>query len=208
MPQQGTKVFIRFTSQSKTPVLHPATVIQAKSNSSFAVQPEDETLAFEVGLELMIYFESAGQFVQQPARVEAVPEEDPETGIELKTLGEWVSAENRQAFRVCTVMSNINATFGGEKGCPLNDVSATGFAVIAPGNFQIGQVIDAVVTYEDKTYTGRVSIQSVREMTNGKTRYGVNCVKDSTSSASLVHGVRDISMAEQRRQLGRMSRGA
>ena len=210
MPQQGSKVFIRFASQAKNPILHPTTVIKAQSTSSFVVQPEDSTQPFEAGLELMIYFEFAGKFVQQPARVEALPGEDPEAGIELKTLGEWVSAESRQTFRVCTVMTDLDATFGGETGCPVNDISATGFAVIVSGDnkYKVGQIVDAELPYQDKTYTGQVSIQSVCEKPDGTVRYGVNCVKGDNAAGSLTKGVRHISMAEQRRQLSRMSRSA
>lgn len=210
MPALGYQVFLRFPSESKNPVLLPATVIKAISAGSFEVRPEDESLVFEVGLELMIYFEFAGKFVQQPAQIEALSGEDSEGGVKLKTLGEWVSAESRQTFRVCTVMAELDATFAGEVGCPLNDVSATGFAVIASGDlkYQVGELVDAELPYQDKTYTGQVSIQSVQEMPNGKVRYGVNCVKDDASISTLPQGVRDISMAEQRRQLSRMSRSA
>jgi len=208
MPAKDSTIYVRFPSQSKNPVLHPATVVRADSTKLFAVRSEDDTLSFEVGLEILIYFDLGGKFVQQPARIEALLEDDPEAGIELVTIGEWFSAENRNAYRISTVTSDLVTTFGGEQNCPLCDVSIGGFAAIVSGKYEIGQVVDVEISYDNKTYTGQVSIQSARELRDGKTRYGANCVKAASSATSLNKGIQTISMSEQRKKLNRLSRGA
>ena len=208
MPEVESTVFIRFPSQTVTRVLHPATVVQAESTNSLTIRPDDDTLSFEVGLEFMIYFEQDRKFVQQPALIEALPGDDPEAGIELKTIGESVPAENRSTYRICIVTSDLTATFGDENDCPLCDVSVSGFAVISSGKYKIGQVIDAELSHNEKMYAGQVSIQSVTELPKDKTRYGANCVKSAQSATSLFKGVQSISMSEQRLRLSRLSRMA
>jgi len=208
MPQVDLTVYLRLPGQAANPVLYPAKVVQAHSTSSFTLQPEDDALACEVGLEILIYFEFGGEFVQQSACIEALSDDDSEGGISLKTIGERVSAENRQTYRVSTVMSELSVTFGGEENCPLRDVSVTGFAVIGSEKYKIGQILDTELTHDNKKYTGQVSIQSVREEPGGKTRYGVNCIKGDKSATALFKGIQCVSMSEQRNKLKRLHRSA
>ncbi len=207
MPSKGSSVFIQFPGKTKRRTLHPTTVTETAGSNNLTVQPDDPDLALEAGLEILIYFEHQRQFMQQPARVDALLEGESGPLIGLQTMGEPVSAESRQCYRVRTTITNITATFDGEDDCPLLDVSVTGFAVSSPNQYTIGQVLDAQLHYESKRYTGQASIQSVCELPDGRYRYGVNCVK-SKAADSLSKGVQDISMSVQRQQLNRLAGGA
>ena len=156
----------------------------------------------------MIYFEQRRQFMQQPARVEALLEGETGPVAAVKTIGEAVSAESRQCYRVSTILSDLTATFDGVEGCSLRDVSVTGFAVISSKRYKTGQVLDAELRFEGKRYTGKTSIQSVTEMPEGLVRYGVNCVKSAASPTAICKGVQQISMSVQRQQLNRLAGGA
>lgn len=208
MPHQDSTIYLRFPGQCDQKVLHPAKVLTVKSSRTFSVLPQDAALTLKDGVELLIYFEFGGKFVQQSARIGPPAGDDPEAGTEMETIGEWVSAESRQSYRISTVMSNLTATFGGEKNCPLQDISISGFALIASAIYPVGEIVDAELTHDGKTFTGRVTVQSVREAINGQYRYGVNCVKDKPSATSLAKGVQLISMNEQRSKLSRLSRTA
>lgn len=208
MPIKGSTVFLRFPGETQRRILHTTTVTQTMGSDNLTVTPEDQTLKLEAGQELLIYFEHRRQFMQQPARVEALLEGEAGPVFAIQTLGEPMSAESRQCYRVSTAISDLTASFGGEDGCPLRDVSVTGFAVIASGRYKTGEVVDAELSFEGRRYTGKVSIQGVCEATDGRYRYGVNCVKMMESAQSLSKGLQQISMSVQRQQLNRLAGGA
>jgi len=208
MPVKGSMVFLPFPSETARRILHPATVTGASGADNLTVLPDDPELGLEVGLEFLIYFERKHEFMQQPARIEALLEGEGGTVATLTTFGEPVSAESRQCYRVSTVMTDLTATFGDEKDCPLRDVSVTGFAVSASTKYDIGQVIDIELRFEGKRYNGKASIQSVCQTPDGLYRYGTNCVKAGNTKESISKGVQQISMAVQRQQLNRLAGGA
>lgn len=204
----GLTIFIRFPGETQRRILCPSTVTQTSGANCFTVQPENHGLAFAVGQEMLIYFEQRQQFVQQPAVVEALLDSDTGQFVVLKTMGEPVSAESRQCYRISTVLSNLKITFDGVEGCSLRDVSVTGFAVVSPKQYKTGQVLDVELLFEDKRYIGQASIQSMTQIPDGMTRYGVNCVKGPASPTSLSKGVQQVSMSIQRQQLNRLAGGA
>lgn len=208
MPAIGLTVFTRFPGETKHRVLYASTITQLSGPDSLTVQPEDTAIAYEVGQELLIYFEKRRQFVQQPAKVEALLDSEAGRLVVLKTLGEPVSAESRQCYRVSTIFSNLAVTFGGVENCSLRDVCVTGFAVISPRQYKTGQVLDVELVFEGKRYTGQGCVQSMTLMPDGQTRYGVNCVKSAPSPLSLSKGVQQVSMSVQRQQLNRLAGGA
>lgn len=208
MPAIGLTVFTRFPGETKRRVLYASTVTQLSGPDSMTLQPEDTGLNYEVGQELLIYFERRRQFVQQPARVEALLDSEAGRFVVLKTIGEPVSAESRQCYRVSTIFSDLTITFDGVEGCSLRDVCVTGFAVISPKQYKTGQVLDVQLVFEGKRYSGQGCIQSMTQMPDGQTRYGVNCVKSAPTPQSLSKGVQQISMSVQRQQLSRLAGGA
>ena len=208
MPAIGLTVFVRFPGETKRRVLYPSTVTQLSGTDSLTIQPEVAGLTYEVGQELLIYFERRRQFVQQPAKVEALLDSEAGHFVVLKTTGEAVSAESRQCYRVSTILSELTVTFDGVEGCSLRDVCVTGFAVVSPKQYKTGQILNVELVFEGKRYTGQGSIQSMTQMPDGQTRYGVNCVKSTASPQSLPKGVQQVSMSVQRRQLSRLAGGA
>lgn len=208
MPAKGSTLFIRFANESSNRLLHPTTVTDTAGSDNYTVKPENPELSLQAEQEILVYFEKKRQFMQQPATVEALMEGEEGTVAVLKTLGEPVSAESRQCYRVSTVLSDLTATFDGVDGCSLRDVSVTGFAVLSKKQYKTGQVLDAELRFEGKRYTGKTSIQSVTEVPDGVYRYGVNCVKATASAQALSKGVQQISMSVQRQQLNRLSGGA
>ncbi len=208
MPAIGLTIYAQLPGTSSKRLLHPCTVTQVSGSDTLTVLPDDQDLEFTVEQEFLIYFEKQRQFMQQPAKVEALLEIDTGTVVALKTIGDMVSAESRQCYRVSTALSDLYTTFDGEKSCSLRDVSVTGFAVTSPKRHKIGQVIDAELRFEGQHYVGQTSIQSVCPTPDGKTRYGVNCVKAAAGPKTLIKGVQSISMAVQRQQLSRLAGGA
>ncbi len=208
MPAIGHTIYVQFPGNAGKRLLHPCTVTQVSGSDTLTVLPEDQTLTFSTEQEFLVYFEIQRRFMQQPAKVEALLDIDSGTVVALKTIGDPVSAESRQCYRVSTVISDLFTTFDGLERCSLRDVSVTGFAVTSPKRYKIGQIIDAELRFEGKHYTGQTSVQSVCTMLDGQTRYGVNCIKAAAGPKTLIKGMQSISMAVQRQQLSRLAGGA
>jgi len=205
----GQTIFVQFPGNTNKRILHPCIVTQINGTDSVTVLPEDPEISLDLEQDFMVYFERKREFLQQPAKVEALLEIESGTVAALKMIGEPVSAESRQCYRVSTLFCELFTTFGGEDNCSLRDVSVSGFAVACENtSYTIGQVLDAELSFEGKSFSGRVSIQSIAQLPEGKTRYGVNCVKEGNGPTTLLQGVKVISMAVQRQQLSRLAGGA
>ncbi|MHC5023997.1 MAG: hypothetical protein ACYTGG_08805 [Planctomycetota bacterium] len=211
-------IFLRRPQESAKRILHPATVKEIR-DKVYTVALE-EPLRIEAGDEILVYYEIKREFMQQPARVDAVltaePDADgddtgggtPKMVIGLETTGEPVSAESRQCYRVSIVLSGLTVQLGSEEGCQLLDVSASGFSVIAAADYKIGKIVPAVLLHDGRSYKGKACVQGVCKLEPGRTRYGLYCVEDCSVSGDLLKGMQTISMAVQRQQLRRLAGSA
>ncbi len=84
----------------------------------------------------------------------------------------------------------------------------SGFAVVACQRYQIGDMVQTVFRYSGKEYRGSVCIRSVKELTLGRLRYGVICIKKGGAGDDLFDGLSEITMGVQREQLQRLSGAA
>ena len=146
--------------------------------------------------------------MKQGARVELVSKRDSTTAFCFELTGDPVSAERRQCYRVSTVMAQVLATFGAEENCPVVDVSATGFAVVASNRYRTATVVDATVHYGGIAFSGKGRIESVRELKSGPIRYGVHCISDMGTGGTLQAGLPKICASVQREHLRRRRRAS
>lgn len=197
----GDGFFIEIVSETAARILHPAKVMGTKEGG-FVAELEEAKVSLDEGAEFQIFFEVKNKFVKQSAKVSAFFAGEPNPTIEFTTEGEPVSAECRQQFRVSTVMVDLTASLGKQTDCKLLNVSASGLSVLTAATFELYATPDASVRHEGKTYSGRVSVQSVLPMGKGQIRYGLHCVD---SSGNLETGLRKMTMAIQRTQLRRLA---
>ncbi len=203
----GDGFFIETSTQSTSRILHPAKVLGTKDDG-YTAEIEEANVSLAEGAEFLIYFEVKGKFVKQSAKIEALYDDEPNSTIEFITAGEPVSAESRQHFRVSTVMLDLTAALGEQPNCKLLNVSAIGFSVLATAHYGRGATVDASVCHEGKTYSGRVCIQGSRPMHNDQIRYGLHCIDENGTDGNLRDGLRQMTMAIQRKQLRRLSNTA
>ena len=203
----GSGFHLRLPGNSKQRILHSAKVVLVKAmENSYSADVEDVDLAVETGQDLIVYFENNRRFMQQPALVDCLDKAESKLIISFTTTGEPASAESRQHYRVSTVfVSGLTAAIGRKRVSLVVDVGATGFGVIAKEDYCIGNQVDASIEYEGQTYTGKVCIQSVRELCEGRIRYGLQCVSAQTSQGSLTKGLQNMSVKIQREQLRRLA---
>lgn len=201
----GDGFFIETPAQFTTRILHPAKILGIK-DGGYTAEIEEEDVSLEQGAEFLIYFEVRKKFVKQAATIEAVYDDESNPTIKFITVGEPVSGESRQHYRVSTVMSDLTVTLGGETDCKLLNVSATGFSVLATAHYDNGATVDASVCHEGETFSGRICVQSSQLMAKGRIRYGLHCVDKIGSAGNLETGLRQMTMAIQRKQLRRLAR--
>lgn len=211
MLNMGTKMFLQIPDNSKKGLLYPS-VIAEKDNDVYTSDFEKEVefnleqdFLFVAGMEIFVYHEIQQEFMKQAATVEEIIPTEFLPSICFRTTSEPVSAENRQCYRVSTVMSEMYAKFGSEDRCSLLDVSATGFAVSACQGYNIGEIVETTLYFEDQKFDGTSSIQSVFELAPDRFRYGMLCCNDKNEGENLQKGLEQICFAVQRQQLKRLS---
>lgn len=195
----GSDLFVQLPSESNARILHGGTVQQVE-DGVILFKPNDR-LALEAGQDIRIYFEHRREFMQQPATVEAVLDDDGPLTLAIRPQGEAVSAENRQCYRVSTIFADLSIELAGET-CSLTDVSVQGFSLISTKPYKQGQTLPVRLLHEGKVYDGNAQVQSIKDL-GGKTRYGLLCAGKANGPTSLPKGLQQVSMSIQRMQLRR-----
>ena len=189
-------------------------VVIAVAEESISVRFVGEPFAFELDQEVLMFFVSKREFMQQIGRITEIQaatgpvdpavdsmKEGPVFVLEL--VGDPISAESRQDYRVSTISAGIQAKLGQESNLQVQDLSATGFAVLADARYAIGQVIDVKVQHGEESCHGVVSIQSLRELESGRLRYGLRAMEKDPHARAFLATLQRISFAVQREQLQR-----
>lgn len=200
----GQGVFVQFSVSKGPGVLHPATIV---SNDEDAVEVvmEEGDLRVTLDQNIVVLHEIDRVFMKQAARVIKVGTEGQKPSFRFLTLGEPVSAERRQLYRVSTVMSDLTVGFGREKECPLLDVNAVGFSAKAHAGRARGETVNVSLPFKKKVFTGTAFIQSVRELGCGFLRYGLTYVNERGVKNELQRGLLQVTMTIQRKQLKRQA---
>ncbi len=201
----GTGCFVQVPDESSQRILHSA-VVQGFRDSTYTAELQENATLLESGQDIFVYYEFRNEFTRQPARIDLIADTPSGYTISFQFTGDAVSAERRQCYRVSTVMAAVTATFGGEENCPVVDVSATGFAVIAAKQYKAMDIVTATVRFESETFSGQGRIESIRELEVGRIRYGLHCVDGKSTDETLRKGLQQISAAVQRQHLRRLSR--
>ncbi len=200
-----TGFFVQVPDESSQRILHSA-VVQGFVSDTYTADLHEDAAPLESGQDIFVYYESSGKFKCQSARIVRVVDTPSGRTFSFQFAADAVSGEGRRCYRVSTVMAVVTATLGDEENCPVVDVSATGFAVIAAEQYMATDVIDVAVRFEGETFNGRGRIESAREIRVGRFRYGVQCVDGKVTAETLRKGLQHISATVQRQHLHRLSR--
>lgn len=201
----GTGCFVQAPDESSKRILHSA-VIQRFTDDKYTAELQEDAGMLESEQEIFVYYESKNEFMRQPARIEMITVTPSGCTFSFQFTGDAVSAESRQCYRVSTVLAAVTATFGGEKDCPVVDVIATGYGVVATKQYKAMDIVTTTLRFEDQTLSGQGRIQSVRDVGAGRIRYGLLCVNGKSPDETLFKGLQQISAAIQRQHLRHLSR--
>ena len=205
MIANGSHVFLVLPGESRH-VLHPGTVGPDTDGLVTAIF-EEPNLVAEAGVDVLLHYEIQRRFVQHPARVEALVVPEPKTVVGLRLIGEAVSAEKRQVYRVSTALTNRMARLGPEEECKLVDVCISGCSIASPTQYEVGDVVEIALECEGVEFAGSARIQNVKELPDGLFRYGLMCLQQRRPGNNLEKGLHQTSMLVQREQLQRQAAG-
>lgn len=218
MIRAGDRFYVQIPNQSGKRILHPATVVEHE-DSKYTAEVEVSSPPLEAGNDIIIFFELKKEFMQQSGRIDMIkPSDEPTddsvdnssqtnrfqgTAIGFQLVGEPVSAENRQCYRVSTVMVDLTATLEGEANCHLLDISSSGFSLLSTREHAYGSLVEVTLEYGQNKYSGQARIQNIIEHPRGVFRYGLYGIEDKKVDSELTKGRQVISMDIQRLQLRR-----
>lgn len=193
--------YLHVPTEAAERLLHPGRVLRLHEGM-YTAEMEDLDASVQPGKAVILYFEAGNRFLQQPARIDAVLETQPKFTLGFETTGDPISAESRQTYRVSTATSGLTVMVGNEH-CPLLDISATGLAVVVSDAYLPGQTVMVVLAYDERIYSGTARVQGIRRLPDGRIRYGLHGADDT---GNLEKGLREVTMAIQRKQLQRRAR--
>lgn len=208
MFRAGQDLFVHLGGAGHQRVLHPIRVCEVEDDVSFVVfQDQSQGVgSIEPDQAVVLFFQGPKEFMQQPAQIVGMRQEESGLWLGIRTTGDPASAESRQCFRVCTVLGSYITSIDNETGCRIADVSATGFGVFAKGDYAFGDVVDVSFELEGCSYSGRACVQSLKQVAAGF-RYGLLNV-DGDGEGNLADGLQRLTMHAQRTQLKRISGAA
>ena len=123
--------------------------------------------------------------------------------IAFRRMGESVSAESRQTYRVSLAAADFVARVDKETGCQVLDISPEGFAAITSRKLYLGSMVQIKVTGEGESFESPVRAETLQERPkDGKFRYGFLVPRHNIPARTTMQKV---SATMQRLQLKRLS---
>lgn len=178
-------------------------VVAAEAAGTVAEFP-DARLSLRADQDILVFYEQRRKFMQQSARVLAAADGDAGPRFTLELVGDPVSAESREHYRVSTAAGEYYVAVDGREDCRMVDVSITGFAALTDKPHEVGEEIEASLSLDDRRWRGAMVIQSVRDLGRPGIRCGLR-VRGGDSGGSLADGVRALALQAEREMLRRIS---
>lgn len=112
-----------------------------------------------------------------------------------------MSEDRRQEERVSTCLVDVTATLDAESGCPVVDVSPTGFAALSRSLRFLGTTVPVALQWGGREFSGAAWIQSVHRVDPGEIRYGLRPVEGPDAGDDLQNVLAEIhhAVSAQRR---------
>ncbi len=196
-------VFLRLTIGTGKRILHPAKIVRVHQGL-FTASFDDHSIRPQPGQDATLFFSNrAGDFLQQAVRIDAVMQGDESPTVGFVAVGEPVSADTRQSYRVSTAFADVTADVGKEPDCPALDVSDTGLSVLCTAHVALGAIVRVRVRFGGDVFEGSAVVQSIEPMSQGWSRVGLHHAAAGAAGLSLKRGLESVTAGVQRRQLRR-----
>ena len=205
--KEGSSVYLGRDDPSGGRVLRPGT-IAAIAQDRCTIRFENSELSIKIGDGRLIYYHEFQEFVQRRVRVEEQSETGPLLRVVMKFIGDAVSADTRQEYRVSAINAGLTVTLDTEEGCTIQEISMSGLGLVSDRKYSIGQILDATLHFEDDHFSGQVVVEWIRQLDGDRTRYGLRGLFDANGSDTLRIGLMRFTLAVHRQNLQRVSGAA
>jgi hypothetical protein len=198
--KEGSPVYLRRDDPSSGRVLRPG-IIAAIAQDRCTIGFENSELSIKTGDGCLIYYHEFQEFIQQCVRVEEQSETGPLSRVVMKFIGDAVSADSRQEYRVSAINAGLTATLDTEEGCTIQEISRSGLGLVSDWKYSIGQILNVTLHFVGEDYSGQMVIQWMRQLDGDRTQYGLRGLFDAKGSDTLQIGLMRFTRAVHRHNL-------
>ena len=207
MLKEGSPVYLGLDDPSGGRVLHPgiiAEIVQDRCTIEF----ENSELPIKTGDGYLIYYHEFQEFAQRRVEVEEQSETGPLSRVVMKFIGDAISADTRQEYRVSAINAGLTVTLDTEEGCTIQEISMSGLGLVSDRKYSIGQILNVTLHSEDECFGGRAVVEWTRQLDGDRTQYGLRGLFDAKGSDTLRIGLMRFTRAVHRQNLQRVSGAA
>jgi hypothetical protein len=204
--KEGSPVYLGLDDSSGGHVLH-AGIIAAIAQNRWTIDFENSELPIKTGDGWLIYCYETEEFIQR-VQIEEQSMKGSQLRVVMKVIGDLVSPDTREEYRVSAIDAGLMATLDTEEGCTIQDISLSGLGLVSGRKHSIGQTLDVTLHFENEDFSGRMVVQCIRQLDGERTQYGLRGVFDAKDEHPLRIGLMRIALVIQRPQLQRASDAA
>ena len=206
MLKEGSPVYLERDDPSGGRVLRPGS-IAAIAQDRCTIRFENSELSIKIGDGCLIYYHEFQKFVQRRVRVEEQSETGPHSRVVMKFIGDAVSADTRQHYRVSAINAGLTVTLDTEGGCTIQEISMSGIGLVSDRKYSIGQILNVTLHFEVEDYDGQMVIEWTRKLDGDRAQYGLRGLFDAKGRDMLRIGLMRFTRAVHRQNLQRVSGG-
>ena len=206
MLKEGSPVYLGRDDPSGGRVLRPG-CIAAIAQDRCTIGFENSELSIKTGDECLIYYHEFQEFVQRRVRVKEQSETGPHSRVVMEFIGDAVSADTRQEYRVSAINAGLTVTLDTEEGYTIQEISMSGLGLVSDRKYSIGQILNVTLHFESEDCDGRMVIEWIRQLESDRTQYGLRGLFDAKGSDMLRIGLMRFTRAIHRQNLQRVSDG-
>ena len=207
MLKEGSPVYLGLDDPSGRQVLRPG-IIAAIAQDRCTIEFENSELPIKTGDGCLIYYHEFQEFVQRRVRVEEQSETGPLLRVVMKFIGDAVSADTRQEYRVSAINAGLTVTLDTEEGCTIQEISMSGLGLVSDRKYSIGQILNVTLHFVGEDFSGQMVIEWMRQLDGDRTQYGLRGLFDAKGSDTLRIGLMRFTRAVHRQNLQRVSGAA
>ncbi len=203
MFKEGCPVYLGLDDPSGDRVLHPG-IVAAIAQDRCTIEFENSELPIKTGDGRLIYYHDFQEFVQRRVEVEEQSESGPLSRVVMNFIGDAISADTRQEYRVSAINAGLTVTLDTEEGCTIQEISMSGLGLVSDRKYSIGQILNVMLHSEVEDYDGQMVIEWNRQLDGDRTRYGLRGLFDAKASDTLRIGLMRLTRAAHRKNFQRV----
>lgn len=157
--------------------------LDADTRPRCTAQFETPDVFIEPDMEALLLFDDQGVLVQEPVLIDEVEEDGKVARLGITSLGDAVPHEIHRSYRLRVRHYGLAICLDDQTDLELLDISSRGLAFRSDSGFEIGTPLEILLSREHERYAGRGIVRSTKQLPDGTTRCGVECVDDRVEAS-------------------------